>query len=84
GDELERLTKPYEEKAFLKGSLDRAQMYRIEGKAISGESASQILFKSALGLAQNRNLLDEGPEVGVRRTAFAEEIRKARQLAHPE
>ncbi len=81
GDELESLTRPYEEKALLKGSLDRARMYRIEGKAISGESASQILFKSALALAANRELLEETPQVKERRADFAEEIRKARRKA---
>lgn len=81
GDELESLTKPFDEKSFLKGSLDRARMYRIEGRAISGESASQILFKSALLLARNRDLLDDESNVAERRRRFAEEIRRARSLA---
>ena len=81
GDELEALTKPFDEKAFLKACLGRARMYRIEEKLISGESASQVLFKSALDLAGNRGLLAEGPEVVERRRLFAEEVRKARDLA---
>lgn len=81
GDELESLAKPFDEKSFLKGCLDRARMYRIEGHAISGESASQILFKSALLLARNRDLLDDDALVADRRSIFAEEIRQARNLA---
>lgn len=81
GDELESLTKQFDEKAFLKGCLARARMYRIEGRAISGESASQILFKSALLLARNKVLLDDEAYVSERRASFAEEIRQARGLA---
>lgn len=81
GDELESLRKPYDEKTFLKGSLERARMYRIEGRTISGESASQVLFKSALLLAQNRNLLEEDAGIEERRARFADEIRMARRAA---
>ena len=81
GDELEALTTPFDEKAFLKACLGRARMYRIEEKLISGESASQVLFKSALDLAANRELLTEGPDVAQRRRLFAEEVRRARDLA---
>lgn len=80
-DELEGLTKPFDEKAFLKACLSRARMYRIEEKLVSGESASQVLFKSALDLAGNRGLLDDSPGVGERRREFAEEVRRARDLA---
>jgi glycerol-3-phosphate O-acyltransferase len=81
GDELEAMTTPFDEKAFLKACLGRARMYRIEEKLISGESASQVLFKSALDLAANRELLTGGPDVAQRRRLFAEEVRKARDLA---
>jgi glycerol-3-phosphate O-acyltransferase len=57
GDELEALDGPYDEKSFLKACLARARMYRIEERLISGESASQVMFKSALRLASNRGLL---------------------------
>jgi hypothetical protein len=40
-----------------------------------------VLFKSALALAANRGLLDDGPEVHRRRHAFAAEVRAARSLA---
>jgi glycerol-3-phosphate O-acyltransferase len=81
GDELESLKAGFEEKAFLKACLDRARMYRIEERLISGESASQVLFKSALALARNRGLLETAPEVSSRRAEFAAEVRAARRLA---
>lgn len=81
GDELETMSKPFDEKRFLQGCLDRARMYRIERRVFSGESASQVLFKSALALAANRDLLDDGPDVIRRRQEFAAEVRAARDLA---
>ena len=81
GDELEGLSGPFNERTFLKACLARARMYRIEEKAISGEAASQVLFRSALALAENRGLLDESPGVGHRRVAFAAEVRSARAHA---
>ena len=81
GDELEALIAPFDEKKFLKACLARARMYRLEEKLISGESASQVLFQSALQLAANRGLIEDGPDVTKRRSAFAAEIRRARQVA---
>jgi glycerol-3-phosphate O-acyltransferase len=81
GDELESLTGAFDEKRFLKACLARARMYRIEDRLISGESASQVLFKSALQLASNRDLIDDEPDVRIRRSRFASEIREVRQLA---
>ncbi len=81
GDELESLRGDFNEKAFLKACLARARMYRIEGRVISGESASQVLFKTALALAQNRELLEDSPGVISRRAEFAAEVREARALA---
>ena len=81
GDELESLDGPFDEKRFLKACLARARMYRIEDRLISGESASQVLFKSALQLASNRNLIEDMPDVDTRRSSFAAEIREARRLA---
>jgi glycerol-3-phosphate O-acyltransferase len=80
GDELETSTGPFDEKKFLQACLDRAKMYRIEERVFSGESASQVLFKSALALARNRDLID-GPEAGTPRRRFAAEVRSARDLA---
>ncbi|MCZ6506270.1 MAG: 1-acyl-sn-glycerol-3-phosphate acyltransferase, partial [Actinobacteria bacterium] len=81
GDELEALAGSFDEKEFLKACLARARMYRIEERLFSGESASQVLFKSALELARNRDLIEDDPEVGERRARFAAEVREARSLA---
>ena len=79
GDELEDLDGHYDEKSFLKSCLARARMYRIEERLISGESASQVMFVSALRLASNRGLLEGGARD--QRVAFAAEVRQIRQLA---
>jgi glycerol-3-phosphate O-acyltransferase len=81
GDELEDSRGVFNEDRFLKACLARARMYRIEKRLISGESASQVLFKSALALARNRDLVEDGPEVANRRAHFAVEVRSARELA---
>lgn len=81
GDELEALTSEFDEESFLDACLDRARLYRIEERLISGESASQVLFKSALSLARNRDLIDHREDIAERRAAFAEEIRTAREQA---
>lgn len=81
GDELEDLREPFEEKEFFRACLARARLYRIEGQLISGESASQVLFKTALSLARNRDLIDDAPGVEERRKAFAAAIRSARERA---
>jgi len=81
GDELEALDRPFEEKRFLQACLDRARMYRIEERLFSGESASQVLFKSALALAKNRDLVEDTLDVATRRVEFAAEVRAARNLA---
>ncbi len=81
GDELETLRGDFDERAFLKACLARARMYRIEERLISGESASQVHFKSALALAANRGLIDRSGDVSVRRAEFASEVRAARELA---
>ncbi|MGH8916720.1 MAG: 1-acyl-sn-glycerol-3-phosphate acyltransferase [Acidimicrobiia bacterium] len=81
GDELESLNRRFDERSLLKACLARARMYRIEERLISGESASQVLFKSALALAGNRDLIDMSSDVGSRRATFAAEVREARRLA---
>ena len=81
GDELEAMRGRYDEKTFLKACLARARMYRIEQRLISGESASQVLFKSALALAANRDLIEDGDGAAARRSAFAAEVRNSRALA---
>lgn len=81
GDELEALTGPFKEKEFLNACLARARLYRIEERLFSGESASQVLFKTALALAGNRDLIEDAPDVELRRAEFAAEVRSTRQLA---
>jgi glycerol-3-phosphate O-acyltransferase len=81
GDELEATREPYDEKRFLQACLARARLYRIEERLFSAESASQVLFKSALALAANRGLLDDEEEAAPRRGDFASEVRSARSLA---
>lgn len=81
GDELERVSGQFDEKKFLQACLARARMYRIEERVFSGESASQVLFKSALALARNRGLIDETPGTEERRRQFAAEMRETRRLA---
>lgn len=81
GDELEATRGSFNEKAFLKSCLDRARMYRIEGRLISGESASLVMFKSALSLADNRGRLARSGDVEDWRRQFAAEVRQARDLA---
>ena len=81
GDELESLDTAFDEKRFLHACLARARMYRIEDRVFSGESASQVLFRSALALARNRGLIEESEGVEMRRAGFAEEMRDTRDLA---
>lgn len=80
-DELESASGEFAEKTFLADSLDRARMYRIEDQSISGESASQILFKSAIALARNRELLESQDQLSERRRRFASEVREVRSIA---
>jgi glycerol-3-phosphate O-acyltransferase len=81
GDQLEDLSGEIDEKKFLQKCLDRARMYRIEQRLFSGESANQVLFKSALALARNRGLVEDSPDMADRRKAFAAEVRAARNSA---
>lgn len=77
GNELEEWKGEVVEKKFLAACLARARLYRLEGRLIHGESVSQVAFKSALKLAENRGLLDDPSG----RAAFAEELRQARRSA---
>lgn len=81
GDELENLDGRFDEKRLLQACMARARMYRIEERVFSGESVSQVLFKSALLLARNRGLLEESATVGESRGRFAAEMREACALA---
>jgi len=72
---------PYVEvdhRRFIAGCLGLGKQYRLQRKIATEESISQILFKSALSLADNRGLLDVDDEnLGRRRKAFAMEIQEA-------
>ena len=78
GDELSRLSDAkFEEKRFLAECLGRANQYVLQRRIRRKESVSNVLFQTAIKLAANRRLLEPGPEVEVRRQAFATEIREA-------
>lgn len=61
-----------EEKAFLRDCLVRARQYRLRQMITSDESVTLVLFKSALSLAANRELLEGDDAEG--RAALAAEI----------
>lgn len=77
GDELESWQGEVEEKPFFEACLARARLYRIEGRLIHGESVSQVAFRSALKLAENRGLVEDPTG----RAAFAAELRRSREAA---
>lgn len=79
GDELEETRGLVNERRLLRSSLSRGRRYLLEGRISSVESVSQVLFRSALDLARNRGLLEDGAEDD--RTLFAAEVREARRLA---
>jgi len=62
------------ESAFLKACLSRGESYRLRG-LIEADGVSTIIFRQALGLAQNRELLGEDAIAG--RQALAAEVRRA-------
>jgi glycerol-3-phosphate O-acyltransferase len=67
-----------DQRRFIAGCLGLGKQYRLQRKIATEESISQVLFKSALSLAENRNLLDVDDEnLAAGRTAFAVEIQEA-------
>jgi glycerol-3-phosphate O-acyltransferase len=82
GDVLADWRGPVDEKPFLARCLKLARQYRLQGVIFSDESVSTVLFKSALALARNRDLV-EGEEAGMTaaRHAFCNEIRRVRLRA---
>ena len=69
---------PFAEEEFLRGCQALGQQYVLQRRILSPESVSQVLFATALRLARNRGLLDpRTPDVGERRSAFADEVRHA-------
>jgi glycerol-3-phosphate O-acyltransferase len=67
-----------DQRRFIAGCLGLGKQYRLQRKIATEESISQVLFQSALSLADNRNLLDiDDEDLAVRRKEFAEEIQDA-------
>jgi glycerol-3-phosphate O-acyltransferase len=78
GDSLLRVSAAsFDEGRFLTQCMARASQYVRQRRIRRRESVSAVLFQTALRLARNRRLLEEGPDVEARRQAFADEIRDA-------
>ena len=59
-----------------KDAMALGKQYRLQGKIRSAESVSNVLFDTAIELADNRRLFASGPDMVERRKAFAAEIRR--------
>jgi glycerol-3-phosphate O-acyltransferase len=71
---------PVQEGPLLEEALRVGRQWELERRVASAESVSLELFRTCLRLAAHRRLLtptDDGPPLGERRRAFAEEIRYA-------
>jgi glycerol-3-phosphate O-acyltransferase len=66
-----------DEKAFIASCLKRGEEYRLQGK-IGPDGVSSLLFRQALALARNRQLVDT-PSTE-RRAEFAAEVQSALSL----
>ncbi len=67
-----------DQRRFIAACLGLGKQYRLQRKIATEESISQVLFKSALALAENRRLLDvDDEDLGARRKTFAAEIQEA-------
>jgi glycerol-3-phosphate O-acyltransferase len=65
-----------DETAFLKECVGVGRQYLLQQRLDSPESISRELFRGALRLAANRNLVEPGPaDLEARRRAFAAEVR---------
>jgi glycerol-3-phosphate O-acyltransferase len=64
-----------EPEAVLPEILARGRQYRLQRRVHGSEAVSTHLFRSALKLAANRDLLASADDVAVRRRAFADELR---------
>jgi glycerol-3-phosphate O-acyltransferase len=77
GDALGALPtdKPFEEASFLSSCQALARQYVLQHRIRSAESVSRVLFKTALRLARNHELIEgEGAELSERRQKMAAEI----------
>jgi glycerol-3-phosphate O-acyltransferase len=80
GDMLEQLDpeQDFDEAPFVDRCMRVGRQYHLQRRIHSAASISQVLFKTALKLADNRGLLSrEVPDLPGRRKAFADEIRSA-------
>ena len=67
-----------EEARFLDRCMKLGRQYHLQRRVHSAASISQLLFRNALRLAENRGALDpNAPDLAERRAAFAQEIRDA-------
>jgi len=66
-----------DQRRFIADCLGLGKQYRLQRRIATEESISQVLFQSALALADNRNLLDIDDEhLGDNRKVFAFEIQE--------
>jgi glycerol-3-phosphate O-acyltransferase len=78
GDLLEQEdpARDFDEARFLDRCLRLGRQHHLQRRLHSAQSISQVLFRNALRLAENRGLLEPGAsELAAGRRAFAEEIR---------
>jgi glycerol-3-phosphate O-acyltransferase len=79
-DHLERLdpSEPLDESRIVSACTGLGKQYHLQRRIRSAASVSQVLFKTALRLADNRGLLHSTePDLPAWRTVFAEEVRAA-------
>jgi glycerol-3-phosphate O-acyltransferase len=67
---------PFQEKAFLTECLQIGRQWDLQRRIANAESLSMELFKTALRLAQHRDLI-EGDDIAKRRQQFVDEIATA-------
>jgi glycerol-3-phosphate O-acyltransferase len=80
GDLLEQQKpdEPFDEARAVERCMKLGHQYHLQRRLHSAASVSQILFRNALLLAENRGLLDpQNAELAERRRAFAAELRDA-------
>jgi len=65
---------PADSEAVADAALEAATSAIEAGTLLSTDSRSSVTFGTALELAANRNLLESAPDVGIRRSAFRDEL----------
>ncbi|OBF52743.1 glycerol-3-phosphate 1-O-acyltransferase [Mycolicibacterium monacense] len=63
-----------EEKDLTKRAMGLGRQYVAQDRVRSNESVSALLFSTARQVAADQHLLESGPDLEVRRTAFCEEL----------